>query len=531
MMKILQAIRQTIVAFRSAKGRSFAEQKTTFASRRRGVAVLLVLGMLAMTLALSYASLRSQATVSQLASNVGRGEAARLAAESGIFTALRRMSEGTWAGVSVPFSQNLSDNNWYDVSFSTGDGPLPAADPSYNPGEFAYRVTITSIGYASDPGQPSVRAIHKIDAIVQLARRSLLAEPAGWNALEPLAVHQWSNRLIVTQFPVRFSGPVQLLGTLNLFPEYPLSTNPEQRYFRDLDKMRVDGLGDHRPYNGPINVAKNRQTQQTLDNLQDLGVSVIDSAASTTPPAEHPGTVLSYKLYPGGKSYTIPILQTLYGSSLQNRTIAPNPVTNPLGIYRSRNSLAIYNNVNITGTIISDGTTPEIQVHGTDVSISGVNLAPLESTSQTYQLPVALVRDDLRFHGSSDATVRGLTMVYDEFELKEGPKTARFNLTGQLMTSGLAVRGRSEIALLGSLEWETQHALFLLQLPILGPTEKYYPVWMQTKSAVPYSPLLRVERETNGVKYHWHNWTQPVYQKDPADAGLRWNLIRWTEAT
>ena len=531
MMNILHSIGRANVAFRSAKGRSFAEQTTTFSSRRRGIAVLLVLGMLAMTLALSYASLRGQATVSQLANNVGRGEAARLAAESGVFTALRRMSEGTWAGVSVPFSHNVSDNAWYEVSFATGDGPLPATDPLYNPGEFAYRVTITSVGYASDPGQPSIRAIHKIDAIVQLARRRLLAEPTGWTDLAPLAVHQWANRLTVTQFPVRFSGPVQLLGTLNLFPEYPISTDPEQRYFRDLEKMRVDGLGDHRPYNGPIHIAKNRQTQQTLDNLEDLGVSLLDSAAATSPPMEHPGTVLNYTLYPGGKTYTIPILQVLYGSSLQNRTIEPNPVTNPLGIYRSRNSLAIYNNVNIRGTIISDGTTPEIQVHGTGVNLTGANLAPIEGTSDVFQLPVALVRDDLRFHGTSDATVRGLAMVYDEFELKEGPKTAKFNLTGQLMTAGLAVRGRSEIALLGTLEWETQHTLFLLQLPLLAPVEKYYPVWMQNKSNVPYAPLLRLERDTTGVKYHWHNWSQPMYQKDPLDPGLRWNLVRWTEAT
>ncbi len=536
MNAILRAIRTRLAALGSAgaspshaAGASPSQASSTPVSRRRGVAVLLVLGMLAMTLALSYASLRGQATVAQLANNLGRGEAARLAAESGVFTALRRMSEGTWAGVTVPFSGNLSADTWYEVSFATGDAQLTPADPQY--GEFAYRVTITSVGYSSDPGQPTVRAIHKIDAIVQLARRTILAEPAGWSDLEPLTVHQWGNRLIVTQFPLRIAGPVQLLGTLNLFPEYPLSTNPEERYFQDLEKMRVDSLGDHRPYNGPVNIAKNRQTQETLEDLQDLSVSVIDSAASTTPPVAYPVTVLTYKLYPGGKSYTIPILQALYTSSLQNRTIVPDPVANPLGIYRSHNSLAIYNDVHIQGTIISTGTTPDIQVHGTDVTIDGVNLAPLEGSTQNYQLPVALIKDDLRFHGTSDARVTGLAMVYDEFELKEGPKTAKFDLTGQLMTAGLAIRGRSEIALLGALEWETQHSLFLLQYPLLPSEKKYFPVWMQEQSGVTYAPLLKVQRDASGVKYHWQDWTQPVYQKDPTDQGLRWNLIRWSEGT
>ncbi len=527
--------RESLAGLTFRSWRAYFGQRLPTPSRRRGVAVLLVLGMLAMTLALSYASLRSQATVAQLANNVGRGEAARLAAESGIYTALHRMSEGAWAGLEPPFntfSANLTDNEWYEVSLLTGDGPLPATDPLYNPGEFAYRVTITSKGYASDPGQPAVQAIHTIEAIVQLARRRLLAEPAGWSDLEPLTVHQWaSNGSNVTQFPVRFEGPVKFLGPLNLSPSYPLLTTPAKRYFQDLEKMRVNSLGDHRPFSGPVTIVHSQQSSETRNYLQDLNVSFPDTVAGTTPPAAHPVTVFTYKLYPGGQTYTIPILQSLYGGSLQNLTLEPDPASNPLGIYRSRNSLAIYNNVHIQGTIISDGMTPEIQVYGTDVTLDGVNLAPLEGTTQQYQLPVTLIRDHLRFHGSSDAAIRGLAMVYGEFEIREGPKMATFNLTGQLMTAGLAVRGRSEIALLGALEWDTQHTLFLLQYALLPAAKQYYPVWMQDKSGVPYAPLLKFERGNSDVKYHWHNWSQPVYQKDPADPGLRWNLIRWSEGT
>jgi hypothetical protein len=525
-LPVIPAISAICTLFQGSPG-DHSHRRAT--AGRRGFAVVLVLGMLAMTLALCYASLRGQSTIAKLTENLGRGEAARLAAESGVYAALRRMSEPTWAGVATPFNGNVSDNSWYEVSYTTGDSQLAPADPKY--GEYAYRVTITSVGYASDPGQPSIRAMHKVDAIVQLARRALQAEPANWTDFEPYAVHQWGNRAVSTQFPLHIHGPAQVLGTLSMFPEYPLSTTPEHRYFQDLEKMRVDGLGDNRPFMSPVKIALARQTEATKSYLQDLGISAVDSTASTSPPVTHPVSVVSYKLYPGGKSYLAPILQNAYGSSLQNRTIEPDPIGNPLGIYRSRNTLTIYDNVHIKGTIISEGTTPDIQVFGTGISIEGVNLAPLEGTNQNFQLPVAIIKDDLRMYSTSDATVLGLTMVYDEFEVAAGPKTAKFNLTGQLMTSGLAIRGRSEFALLGIVEWESQYTLFMLQnLPLIPTSTKYFPVWMQDKSSLPVAPLIKLQRDTSGVKYHWQTWSQPIYLKDPADQGLRWNLVRWTES-
>lgn len=512
--------------------------------------MLLVLAMLAMTLALSYASLRGQATVAQLANNLGRGESARLAAESGVFAAMRRMSQGTWAGVDTPFNGNVSEHSWYEVSFFTGDAQLTPADPKY--GEFAYRVTIQSVGYASDPGQPSIRAIHKIDAVVQLARRAILPEPAGWSTLSNFTVHQWGNRDITVQEPVRINGQASILGHMLLSEEYPpSSSNIRDNFLQGLNEMHIAGRGDPRPFASPLTIALLRQDAATLTRLTTkLGLVTVDSLASTSPPAAHPVMVASYKLYPGGKSYTIPILQILYGTNIQNRTLEPDPVNNPLGVYRSRNSLAIYNNVHIRGTLISDGTTPDIQVYGTDVTLDPLNLPPLEESSQVYQLPVALIRDDLRFHGTSSASIRGLAMVYDEFELKPGPPTAGFTLTGNLWTSGLALRGRNNWLLTESQwaadfqEWQdaTGGGLLAVLLEVLLNTVKsllglganddvYFPEWMQAQRGLTVQPTLLFSPDTSGVKPHWQNWTQPIYHKDPADPGLRWNLVRWSEGT
>src|SRR5687768_11775697 len=84
--------------------------------RPRGMAVLLVLGLLAVTLAVSYATLRTQASAVHTARNVGRTLDARLAAESGLAAATRQISESTWAGVDVPISANMSDDCWYEVT-------------------------------------------------------------------------------------------------------------------------------------------------------------------------------------------------------------------------------------------------------------------------------------------------------------------------------------------------------------------------------------------------------------------------------
>src|SRR5262245_9046272 len=115
---------QHSASFTPTSGCSPDRAKQRASVNRRGVAVVLVLGMLAMTLALAYASLRGQSTIAKLADNLGRGEEARVAAESGVYVAMRRMSEATWAGVGTSFSSNITSDSWYEVSFATGDPQL-----------------------------------------------------------------------------------------------------------------------------------------------------------------------------------------------------------------------------------------------------------------------------------------------------------------------------------------------------------------------------------------------------------------------
>jgi hypothetical protein len=153
-----------------------------------------------------------------------------------------------------------------------------------------------------------------------------------------------------------------------------------------------------------------------------------------------------------------------------------------------------------------------------------VNLPPVESSGQANQLPAAIVRDDLRVLAGCGASISGLAVVYDEFEIRGGSVADRFSLTGQLFTSGLTVRGRTQYDALADAQWDSLYNSFLAQTAV-----PFFPDWLEQQAALPVAPQLAIRRDTSGVKYHWHNWAQPVFAKDPADPGLRWNLVRWVE--
>ena len=381
--------------------------------RPRGMAVLLVLGLLAVTLAVSYATLRTQSTTVHTARNVGRSLDARLAAESGLAAAMRQISDSDWEGVDVPLSGNVTDDSWYEVSFETGDSALASSDPDY--AEFPYRLTITSTGYAADPADPDIRSIHRVRSIVQLARKRLSADPANWSSITSFTLHQWANQNAIVQVPVRASGAVKIEGPLQLCPEYPQPSSALKRYLSDLNLMRQNGLGDYRPFQSPLTLVSSRQSGGTLALLQnDLGLTTVNSAASAGAPLTHPGSVSSYRLYPGGKSYTPPIVQDTHGSTLQNVTLAADPVTNPLGLFRSQGTLSLQNNVRLTGMLVLQNSSDDLFIYGTNVVLQAADLPKLESSNQRYQLPVALVADDLRVESLSSSQISGLEVILDE---------------------------------------------------------------------------------------------------------------------
>ena len=521
--------------------------------QRRGVAVVLILGLLAVTLAVSYATLRGQGITSQLAANNSRALDASEAARSGLAAALRKISDSGWAGVTVPLTANVSPNSWYEVTFTTGDAKLTSSDPNY--AEFPFRLTINSTGYAADPANPAVRSIHKSQCVTQLVRTALQPPPANWTTLTNYTVYQWANRSVYTQFPVRINGSTMLNGKLYLATEYPgaTATATRDRYLEDLKKIQLPralgggGRADSRPFASPLTIALVRQDAATLTMLQSkLGLTLTDSAAATTDPLTHPGSVINYRLYPGGKPYTPPILQGM-GNPIQNVTLGPNPINNPLGVFRVSGALTVQSNVRITGTVISDAIGHDISVSGTNVVFEAANLPALYGSNDVYQLPAVIARSDLAVSSAADVKIRGSAIVWDDFELKRGSPSTKFELRGNLATSSLLLRGRDAWTLTPT-TWNNDLADFdppggllggllsLLEsllnnvrafLGLASDEPVFFPDYMHYKRGFVTQPALTFTPESSGVLPRWHDWSQPVYQKDPGDPGLRWEVIRW----
>ena len=116
--------------------------------QRRGMAVVMILGLLAITMAMSYSMMRSQAINAQIQHNSQRGGHARQAAITGLATALRKIHQDDWEGIDTEFTGWLSTTESYSVSFATGDAALTPGDPDYE--MYPYRVTITSVGRVED---------------------------------------------------------------------------------------------------------------------------------------------------------------------------------------------------------------------------------------------------------------------------------------------------------------------------------------------------------------------------------------------
>ncbi len=499
-------------------------------SWRRGMTVVVVLGVISITLALSYAMLRAQMTSTEIQSNLDRRAAARQAAYAGVSAALRKMSDASWQGVDTPLTQDLAEEQWFEVSFETGDANLTSSAPDY--AEYPFRVTIHSVGYAADLAQPDVRASYKVQAVVQLIRKKLYDEPAVWSNVRNYTTYQWSGNSSTIEFPTHVEGRSYFQGQLILSSDYPIDPASRLRYLSDLNAMRGAGLGDQRPLSGPIDTPFVKQLTAVLTLLgTNQGVALNDVGINTGAPVNHPSTTTSYKLYPGGKSYDMPVLQSLYGSTLTGVNLQPDPKLNPLGIYLSNGLITLGDNVSVQGTLMTTGSSdPDIRISGDNVSLLGQNLPALEGSTTKYQLPVALVKDDLYIFGTANASIKGLVAVWDEFAYVRADSTAKCDLKGRVVASRLNLNGRIPWDL-SLLSWQSEYFNFVLQELLGGGNAiPYFPVWLQYTRALKYEPLLTISPDSAEIVHRWQVWNQPIYAPaDSDDGGLRWNLVNWVD--
>ncbi|UUO08870.1 LamG domain-containing protein [Blastopirellula sp. J2-11] len=210
------------------------QQRLEFRPRRRGIAVVIVLALLSITLAMSYAMMRTQMSAAQIERNLHRAGSARHAALSGLAIGVRKMHAANWQGVGVSVNGSLSDNESYIVTYETGDAKLTAADPDW--GEYPYRVTVRAIGIAFDPLDTTYKSEYVTEAVVQLVRKRRTDNPAHFTTSQAYTTYLWGTQANRIEMPISLNGPTHIQGELQLCQSMPVATRP---FYGLIDELAI----------------------------------------------------------------------------------------------------------------------------------------------------------------------------------------------------------------------------------------------------------------------------------------------------
>ncbi len=509
--------------------------------QRRGLAVLLVLMLLSVTLAASYAVLRSQGTTVQIQSNADRRDLARQAAMAGVSIALRKMHETTWTGVDTSITGSLSSTESYKVTFTTGDPSLTSTSANY--ADYPFRVTLLSVGTSSAPTSgtvsggtsangtttTTVSATRSIQVVVKLVPCKLGSRDSDWASMQNYTV--WlkdATDPFMINMPMRIEGPVRGQGAITIGAELNWSDTAKGRYLSDLNLMRSNGYPDYRPLTGPLSYpySETASTQRTFLST-NLGLTTTNIAVTSRATLFMPIASLStYRIYAGGKQYQVPQLGTTVTA---NTSLAPSVATNPLGIYFAPSGTTLKGNVTVQGTLITaDG--DDIHLGGSNIQFVPFDLPAVKNVAGPVRLP-GLVSGAYCYQDASyTASFTGTMVLRHRLILSRGGANQTFNMVGRLIADGLDVYERSEWDVSSTI-WNTLYSLFNTQL--LGTSVSkilYLPPYLATLGYNP-QPLLTIKPADSTIptNQHWQDPSQPFYVPGDGDPGLRWDLLSFTE--
>jgi hypothetical protein len=266
-----------------------------------------------------------------------------------------------------------------------------------------------------------------------------------------------------------------------------------------------------------------------LDNNLGLTLNYL-SSYSNVAPVTHPGTVTSYRLYPGGKQYSVPRIQDTYGSTLSNASLGPDPILNPLGVFRSSGSLSLADNAHIKGSLIAESSSPLV-VSGSNIVLEGSDMPELRGATTPVQLPSLLSSDTVRIASSSQSQITGIAVAWSPVLIEAGTVSTSLSFQGRLLAYDLDFGRRTN--------WSTNNGYWTSGLNAFegqqsswtyGLSSWFFPTYLKARDALPYEPQLQIKGPASPVAYQWQDWSQPIYVKADQDPGLRWELISWRES-
>lgn len=477
---------------------------------RRGVAIVMVLGLLAITFSVAFMMTRGQVSSLQLRTNASLDLQAREAALTGYRAGLRKMHESAWGGVDTSLSGTVRTGQTYTISFLHGDPRLAASDAKQ-----PYRVTMLVTGTATDPSRGGITATQQLRAIAELVPKKIADAPTTFTNAQSHTVYQYSQDTIELQPPCQIQGSVRWLNTLSLGNSYFNSASERDRYFADVNAVRVLGGGDNRPVQGPISVPTSLVSTTILNRLQTgLGCTVVNIPNVNDSNWSFPGAITSYRLYPGGKTYQAQSIS----SFLSNTTLIANPATNPLGIFYRNGQVQLCDNVNITGTVVCTN----LLICGNSVTLTAPSLPALDGSSSPIKLPAVISGDDMYVYDGTNLTIRGAVALFDDFFVEYGSYSTRVDIQGRVICKGFQVKARSDWNL-DTFSWSF---LYNTLLNLTGT--QYYPTFLEGYG-LSSVPRITVKPETSAAQYMWKNTTNQVYMPLSTDPGLRWSIVDYDD--
>lgn len=516
---------------------------------RRGMAVLLVLVVLSISLALAYGVMRVQSAAEQVQSNsIHRGDA-RQVALTGLSIGLRKMNETTWVGVGQTVSGSLNSTDRYVITYTTGDpdlllkldptGVLTAENvtdalvsASSNSEEllrYPYRVTVSVKGYSRNPGT-GTDATHAVRAVVELSPKKMADEPTNWSKVTDLArnfvLYQRDNDTVSVHMPLQIKGNVRLHGPLTLNEEYSGWAGVGTRYLTGLNSL-LSGGTDYRPFTGKMFWNQTRQSGTVITWIGDtLGLQRTNLVDEVLGNWLDPTPTLTYQLFPGGAAYKATSIGTDISSSPDIR-----PLENPLRIMYQAGDVRLGTNTSLRGSLVAGGTNG-VHTVGNNVRIEAFDLPRLGGQTTAVRLP-SIVANKLRQSADRSSWITGMVSVDDELIVDSGSQNTAVDIAGKVVAKRIRVRERTEWK---NANWESLLTTLdpLGLLAPLGLLDPLVPDGAKTNYNAQYQPriIIRPDADPAAITYHWHTAILrgvPLYQEETAGSGLRWNVISWKD--
>ncbi len=489
----------------------------TYSKRpRRGVAIIVVLAIVAIALASAYSLLRSQATVVQVQANTNQRSQARQAAVTGLLVAMQKMSATGWLGVGTSTTGSLSSQDSYSVTYTAGDPTIPATDPNQ-----PFRVTLVSTGTSANALQSGQPASYRIRAVMHLVAKQLAAEPTNWSTMLQYTLFQNGSGKLVLNSPCQVQGSLRVQGSVQLGKDYNWSSPAQSRYLGDLKSMQLAHVADDRPLTGTITLPTSATDSTTLGFLQtQLVLTLINNSATSNNSIPLPTALTKYQIYQGGPTYKAGAV----ASTLSGVNLSPDPVNNPLGIFFNASDITLGNNVSITGTLISGGT---VNLTGSGISLLPYSMPSLAGSSTPIRLPTLVAGNSLYAASGVGASITGVVIARGSVTVDQGSQSNSLAMLGHVIAGGdFTIRGRTEWQLTSGL-WSTLYSAFIAQLPLPNKI-LYFPIYLSAFGPNP-NPLLTLKVDPTLLLNHWQDLSGPIIVPATGDGGLRWELLLWTD--